>query len=693
MIAFSEKVGGRPISIETGRMARQASGAVVVRYGDTVVLVTATADKFEKPNLGFTPLAVHYVEKMYAAGRVPGGFFKREGRLSDRETLISRFIDRPIRPLFPDNWRCETQIVATVLSTDHENEPAVAAMLGASAALGVSDIPVPSPLAGVRVGRINGDFVANPTPAQLAESELDLFVAGSKDAVLMVEGEAKEVSEAVALEAIMFAHKTIQPLIAMQEKLIGKAGKKKRELPAVELDKKLVTAVEKFAKTKLVKALSVKEKQERYAALDALKDEVKEKFVTPDVEDPTVAKQVSEIYADLKKRVMREGVLKSGQRVDGRSPTDIREITCETSVLPRTHGSALFTRGETQALVTVTLGSRDDEQMIDALSGLSFKGFLFHYNFPPFSVGETTPLRGPGRREIGHGFLAEKGVTGVLPPREKFPYTMRVVSEILESNGSSSMASVCGASLALMDAGVPIKQHVAGIAMGLIQEKSKTVILSDILGDEDHLGDMDFKVAGTEEGITALQMDIKISGITKKVLESALAQAKEGRLHILGLMNKALPQPREGLSQFAPRFVAYKINEAKIKDVIGPGGRVIRGIVEKTGAKIDVSDDGMVTISGRDAGGVEEALKMVKDLTAEIEIGTVYHGPVKKIMDFGAFVELVPGTDGLVHISQMREERVEHVEDILKEGDMVSVKVIGFDRRGKLKLTMLDVDA
>ena len=692
MIAFSEKVGGRPISVETGRMARQASGAVVVRYGDTVVLVTATADKFEKPNLGFTPLAVHYVEKMYAAGRVPGGFFKREGRLSDRETLISRFIDRPIRPLFPDNWRCETQIVATVLSTDHENEPAVAAMLGASAALAISDIPVPVPLAGVRVGHIAGEFVANPTPAQLAESDLDLFVAASKDAVLMVEGEAKEVSEATALEAIMFAHKTIQPLIVMQEKLIAKAGKAKRDVVPMELDKKLVAAVEKFAKTKLVKALSVKEKLERYAALDALKDEVKEKFVTPDAE-PATAKQVSEIYADFKKRVMREGVLKSGLRVDGRSPTDIREITCETGILPRTHGSALFTRGETQALVTVTLGSRDDEQMIDALSGLSFKGFLFHYNFPPFSVGETTPLRGPGRREIGHGFLAEKGVTGVLPPREKFPYTLRVVSEILESNGSSSMASVCGASLALMDAGVPIKQHVAGIAMGLIQEKSKTVILSDILGDEDHLGDMDFKVAGTEQGITALQMDIKIGGITKKVLDAALKQAREGRLHILKLMEKAIPQHREGLSQFAPRFVAYKINEAKIKDVIGPGGRIIRGIVEKTGAKIDVSDDGMVTISGRDAGGVEEALKMVKDLTAEIEIGTVYHGPVKKIMDFGAFVELVPGTDGLVHISQMREERVEHVEDILKEGDMVSVKVIGFDRRGKLKLTMLDVDA
>jgi polyribonucleotide nucleotidyltransferase len=693
MFTFSEKVGGRTISIESGRMARQASGAVVVRYGDTVVLVTATADKHEKRNLGFTPLAVHYVEKMYAAGRVPGGFFKREGRLSDRETLISRFIDRPIRPLFPHKWNFETQIVATVLSTDHENEPAVAAMLGASAALQVSDIPIATALAGIRVGHINGEFVANPTPAELEQSDLNLFVSASQDAVLMVEGEAKEVSEAVALDAIMFAHKTIQPLIEMQEKLAQKAGKSKRVLEVVEPDKKVVAAVEKFARAKLGKALAIREKLERYAGLDALKDEVLAEFTAAEGADEAAVKQAGEAFADLKKQVMREGVLKSGARVDGRSPTDIREISCETGVLPRTHGSALFTRGETQALVTVTLGSRDDEQLIDALSGVSFKPFLFHYNFPPFSVGETTPLRGPGRREIGHGFLAEKAVTGVLPARESFPYVLRVVSEILESNGSSSMASVCGASLAMMDAGVPIKAHVAGIAMGLIQEKKDTVILSDILGDEDHLGDMDFKVAGTREGITALQMDIKIGGITKKVLEAALKQAHEGRLHILGLMEKAIARPREGLSQYAPRFVAYKISAARIKDVIGPGGRIIRGIVEKTGAKIDVGDDGMVTISGRDSGGVEQALQMVKDLTAEIEIGTVYHGPVKKIMDFGAFVELVPGTDGLVHISQMREERVEHVEDILKEGDMVSVKVIGFDRRGKLKLTMLDVES
>jgi polyribonucleotide nucleotidyltransferase len=692
MITMTEKVGGRPISVETGHMARQASGATVVRFGETVVLVTATADKHEKPNLSFVPLAVHYVEKMYAAGRVPGGFFKREGRLSDRETLISRFIDRPIRPLFPDNYAYETQIVATVLSTDHENEPAVAAMLGASAALTVSDIPFAGPLAGVRVGRIDGEFIANPTPAELETSDLNFFVAASKDAVLMVEGEAREVSEEVALEAILFAHKTVQPLIALQEKLAAKAGKPKRKIPAPKVDAKLAAAVEKFCKTKLGKALAVKDKQARYEALDAVKLETMEKFVSGDNGDATQARQVADTFADLKKRVMREAILKHGNRVDGRTPTEIRPIDCEVGLLPRTHGSGLFTRGETQALVTVTLGAREDEQMIDALSGISFKGFLFHYNFPPFSVGETTPLRGPGRREIGHGFLAEKAVTALLPKKEAFPYTLRVVSEILESNGSSSMASVCGASLALMDAGVPIREHVAGIAMGLIAEKNKTVVLSDILGDEDHLGDMDFKVAGTRQGVTALQMDIKIAGIDRKVLETALAQAAEGRMHILTLMEKAISEPRHGLSQFAPRFVAYKINESRIKDVIGPGGRIIRGIVEKTGAKIDVSDEGIVSISGRDHHAVDEALKMVKDLTAEIEIGTVYHGPVKKIMDFGAFVELVPGTDGLVHISQMREEKVEHVEDVLKEGEMVTVKVIGFDRRGKLKLSMVDVD-
>ncbi len=689
METITTVVGGRDMIFETGHMARQASGSVVVRYGDTMVLVTATSEKRAQPSRGFLPLSVHYVEKMYAAGKIPGGFFKREGRLSDPETLISRFIDRPIRPLFPDNYNFETQVIATVLSTDHHNEPAVAAMTGTSVALTISDIPFDGPIAGVRVARVDGELLINPYPEQVLEAELDFIVAGSKDAILMVEGAAREVSEAAALEAILYAHKEMQPLIAMQEKLRKKIGKTKRVIKPVKVDAKLQKDVEKFCRAKLAKALQVKDKEERYAALDELAAEIQDKFYNPDKHDESVKGAVKGIFSDLKKQVMPDRILKDGTRVDGRGTTDVRPITCEVGILPRTHGSALFTRGEPQALVAVTLGAKEDEQMIDNLAGLSFKNFLFHYNFPPFSVGEASFLRGPGRREIGHGFLAEKAVTPLIPPKEAFPYSLRVVSEILESNGSSSMASVCGASLALMDAGVPFKAQAAGIAMGLIQEKNKTAILSDILGDEDHLGDMDFKVAGTADGITAIQMDIKIAGINKKILEAALKQASEGRLHILGVRNEALASPRKGLSRFAPRFVAYKISKEKIRDLIGPGGKVIRGIVEKTGAKLDVNDDGVVAISSRDHAAVDEALEMVKALTKEIEIGSVYHGPVKKVMDFGAFVELTPGQDGLVHISQMREERVENVEDVVKEGDMVTVKVIGFDKRGKLKLTMM----
>ncbi|MDH5750963.1 MAG: polyribonucleotide nucleotidyltransferase [Deltaproteobacteria bacterium] len=688
METVSAELGGRNISIETGRMARQAGGSVVVRYGDTMVLVAATADKNERPNLGFLPLSVHYVEKHYAAGRIPGGFLRREGRLSDGETLISRFIDRPIRPLFPDGFSYETQVIATVLSTDHENDSAAAAMIGASAALTLSDIPFQGPIAGVRVGRVDGRLVANPTPAELAQSDMNIFMAGSKDAILMVEGETREISEDDALEAILFGHKSIQPVIAIQEKLAKKVGKAKRKVKEPEVDKKLVAEVEKFSKSKLEKALKIKEKHERYQALDEAKEETVAKFYNEEKDDSARLTMVKEAFSSYKKHIMRDGILSKGARVDGRKTDEVRNITCEVGVLPRTHGSALFTRGETQALVAVTLGSREDEQLIDNLEGVNFKGLLFHYNFPPFSVGEVQFLRAPGRREIGHGFLAEKGVTAVLPPKESFPYTLRVVSEILESNGSSSMASVCGASLALMDAGVPIREHVAGIAMGLIQEKSKTVVLSDILGDEDHLGDMDFKVAGSKKGITALQMDIKISGIDKKILQQALKQARDGRLHIIKEMEKAIKAARKSLSQFAPRLVAYKISESRIKDIIGPGGRIIKGIVEKTGARVDVSDDGTVTISGRDSAGVEEALNIVKELTQEIEVGNVYTGPVRKIMDFGAFVELIPGTDGLVHISQLSEERVERVEDVLSEGDIVTVKVIGFDKRGKLKLSL-----
>ncbi|MBI3992120.1 MAG: polyribonucleotide nucleotidyltransferase [Candidatus Lambdaproteobacteria bacterium] len=692
MKTVSLELGGRPFSLESGRMARQAGGAVLVRYGDSMVLVTATSDKKAGADRGFLPLAVHYVEKMYAAGRIPGNFFRREGRLSDPETLISRFIDRPIRPLFPEGYFFETQIIATVLSTDHVNEPAVAAMIGASAALTVSDIPFQGPIAGLRLGRVDGQYIINPTPEQREAGELDFFVCGSRDAILMVEGEAKEVSEAVALDGIMLAHKEMQPLIDLQEALQKAEGKAKRVVAAPEIDKKLLAAVEKACKTKLGKALKVKEKQARYAALDEVKDEVLASFYDADKDDESVKKHVKAAYDNLKKSVMREAILKSGERVDGRKTTDIRPITCELGVLPRAHGSALFTRGETQALVTATLGSREDEQMIDALSGISFKGFTFHYNFPPFSVGETTFLRGPGRREIGHGFLAEKAVSALLPRKEDFPYSLRIVSEILESNGSSSMASVCGASLAMMDAGVPLRKHVAGIAMGLIQEKSKTAVLSDILGDEDHLGDMDFKVAGTEDGITALQMDIKISGINKKVLQAALKQAHDGRVHILAIMHKAIKQAREGLSVFAPKFVAYKIAESRIRDLIGPGGKVIKGITEKTGAKVDVFDDGVVTVSSRDHKAVDQALDIIKSLTKEIAIGEIYHGPVKKVMEFGAFVELTPGTDGLVHISQLAEHNVERVEDVVHEGDMVDVKVIGFDKRGKLKLSMINVN-
>jgi polyribonucleotide nucleotidyltransferase len=690
MNSVTTELGGRPITIETGRMAKQAGGSAVVRYGDTVVLVAATAAPKPSAGLDFFPLSVHYQEKMYASGRIPGGFFRREGRPSEPETLTSRFIDRPIRPLFPKGFSCETQVMAYVLSTDFANPPDAAAMIGASAALTLSDIPFEGPIAGLRIARVEGEFVINPSPEQLLKADLNFFVAGSKDAVLMVEGAAKEVPEEAALEAIMTAHEAMQPVIKIQDQLCKKAGKPKRFVETLEVDEQLRHGVEQACQAQLAEALKVRDKVERHAALDRIKEEVYGRFYRPETDPETLAADLKALLKEITRQEMRQAILREGQRIDGRSVTEIRPITIELDVLPRAHGSALFTRGETQALVVATLGSREDEQMIDALDGLSFKNFLFHYNFPSFSVGEVSIPRGPGRREIGHGYLAEKGVTAILPEREEFPYTVRIVSEILESNGSSSMASVCGASLAMMDAGIPVKRHAAGIAMGLIQEKTKTAILSDILGDEDHLGDMDFKVAGTELGITALQMDIKISGITRRILAAALDQAREGRMAILKEMNQAIAAPRKGLSRFAPRFVAYKISEAKIRDLIGPGGKNIKGIVEKTGAKIDVSDNGVVMISSRDHRAVEDALAAVKSLTQEIEIGSVYTGPVKKIMEFGAFVELVPGTDGLVHISQLSDERVEKVSDILREGDIVTVKVIGFDKRGKLKLAMMN---
>ncbi|MBF0280641.1 MAG: polyribonucleotide nucleotidyltransferase [SAR324 cluster bacterium] len=681
--------GGRTLSIETGRMAKQANGSVVVRYGDTVVLVAATAAKGTNAGQDFFPLAVFYVEKTYAAGRIPGGFFKREGRLSDRETLISRFIDRPLRPLFHKDFTAETVVQATVLSTDLMNGSDVAAMLGASAALVISDIPFETPIAGVRIGRIEGEFVINPTPDELQKSELDIFMAGSKDAILMVEGEADQVSEDVMVEAILAGHEAIQPVIALQEELIKECGLPKREVVSPEENAELQAKVEKIALPQVQEALQTKDKMERYALMDSIVEKVVEELNSNEEEDQR--KEIGEMVGQLKKREMRAKILDEGVRIDGRSLTEIREITCETGVLPRSHGSALFTRGETQALVVTTLGTKEDEQMIDSLEGVSFKNFLLHYNFPAFSVGEARPPRGPGRREIGHGFLAEKGLTSLLPTREEFPYTIRVVSEILESNGSSSMATVCGGSLSMMDAGVPLKEAAAGIAMGLIYEDDRTAVLSDILGDEDHLGDMDFKVVGTQNGITALQMDIKVTGINRSIIETALDQAKEGRLHILKVMKGEISSSREGLSNYAPRFVTHKIPVDKIRDIIGPGGKVIKGITEKTGAKINVNDDGIISVVSTNHQAVDDALQMIYDLTRAAEIGTVYDATVIKIVDFGAFVEIFPGTQGLVHISNLAKERVKNVKDVLKEGQEIQVKAIGFDRRGKLQLSIKDV--
>ena len=688
MKLIETEFGGRPFSIETGKMAKQAGGSVVVRYGDTVVLVTATAEKEAGKARDFFPLSVHYVEKAYATGRIPGGFFKREGRLSDRETLISRFIDRPLRPLFDKHFLAETVVQATVLSSDLVNRPDVAAMNGASAALLLSDIPFTTPIAGVRIGYIDDEFVVNPVPSELEKGALDLLIAGSKDAILMVEGEANQLSEELMLEAIFFGHQAIQPILAIQQELARECGRPKRTVIPPEENEELQVRVEKFALPKVQEALRTKDKLERYALMDTIGADVVEAL---GVEDDQEEQEIEQILASLKKREMRTKILDEGLRIDGRSLTDIRNITCETGVLPRAHGSALFTRGETQALVVTTLGTKEDEQMIDALDGISYKNFLLHYNFPAFSVGEARPPRGPGRREIGHGFLAEKGVTPILPEREEFPYTIRVVSEILESNGSSSMATVCGTSLAMMDAGVPLRAATAGIAMGLIYEDDRTAILSDILGDEDHLGDMDFKVAGTENGITALQMDIKVTGIDRDIIERALSQAKEGRLHILEVMKEEISSSREGLSSYAPRFVTYKIPVDKIRDVIGPGGKVIKHITEKTGAKINVNDDGIISVVSTDHQAVDEALEMIQDLTRTAEIGTVYKAMVVKVVDFGAFVEIFPGTQGLVHISNLAEGRVKTVSEVVQEGQEVRVRAIGFDRRGKLQLSIKDV--
>ena len=692
METVSTAFGKATLTLETGKLAKQANGSILVRYGDTVVLVAATADKGSGVGADFFPLSVHYVEKAYAAGRIPGGFFKREGRLSESETLTSRLIDRPLRPSFDENYLAETMIMATVLSSDQDNAPDIAAMIGASAALCVSDIPFYQPIGGIRVGRINGEFIVNPTPAELEESELNIIMAASKDAILMVEGEAKEVSEEVMLDALWFGQEQVQPIIRIQEELMQRCGKPKREVAIPEIDEELHTKVTAASQPKLVEALQITEKQERYQRLDAVVDEVLAE-VFPEGSEPSNDDigQAKSSISSVKKKVMRERILKDQIRIDGRGPKDIRQIDCEARILPRAHGSALFTRGETQALGVVTLGTKEDEQLIDSLHGVSYRNFMLHYNFPSFCVGEARPPRGPGRREIGHGHLAERGLSHLLPSREEFPYTIRLVSEVLESNGSSSMATVCSGSLAMMDAGIPLKAAAAGIAMGLIYDDGQTSILSDILGDEDHLGDMDFKVVGTTTGITALQMDIKIKGLTREIVKASLEQACEGRLHILKIMGDTLEQSRAGLSSYAPRFITHKIPPDKISIVIGPGGKMIKSIVERTGVKINISDDGLVSIASGDHKAVDAALEIVRDLTRTVEIGTVYDGIVKRVVDFGAFVEVFPGTEGLVHISNLAEGRVRAVTDVVREGDTVKVKAMGLDKRGKLQLSIKDV--
>lgn len=676
--------GGRTITIATGKMAKQASGAVVVSCGDSMVLVTAVAAKSAREGQDFFPLTVNYQEKAYAGGKIPGGFFKREGRPTENETLTCRFIDRPIRPLFPESFLNETQIMATVISADKDNDPGILAMIGASAALEVSDIPFLGPIAGVKVGRVDGQFVCNPTADQMSKSDIEIIVAASRDAVIMVEGGAAEVSEKDLLEAIFFGHEAVQPIIDAQIELRKAAGVAKREIAPKAVDEALKARVKELAYAQIKEAVRIVAKQERHSRISTISSETLSGLAT---EFEGREGEIKGFLGDFEYELVREHILKDGFRIDGRDTRTVRPITIETGLLPRAHGSSLFTRGETQAIVAATLGTSSDEQRIDSLYGESKKRFLLHYNFPPFSVGETSMRLAPGRREIGHGNLAERALERVIPKHDEFPYTIRIVSDILESNGSSSMASVCGGSLSLMDAGVPIKASVAGIAMGLIKEGDDVAILSDILGDEDHLGDMDFKVAGTEGGVTAIQMDIKITGVTREIMDRALAQAKEGRLHILGKMTEALAAPRGDLSPYAPRITTIWVKVDKIRDVIGSGGKNVRGITEATGVSIDIEDTGRINIASTSKDACDKAIKMIRDLTAEAEEGKLYMGTVRKVMDFGAFVEIFPGTDGLVHISELDTERVKNVTDILKEGDKVLVKCIGIDKQGKIKLS------
>lgn len=682
--------GGRPLVIETGKIARQADGAVLVTYGETTVIATVVAAKEPKPGIDFLPLTVNYQEKYYAAGRIPGGYFKREGRPTEKETLTSRLIDRPIRPLFASGWRCDTQVIITTLSHDLENDPDIVAMVATSAALTLSGAPFMGPIGGARVGFINNEYVLNPTLDEMKESQLDLVVAGTKDAVLMVESEAKELPEEVMLGSVMFGHRHFQPVIDMIVKLAEKAAKEPREINAPDMSE-LDNKVKSIAEADLRAAYSITTKQERHAAIEAAKAKVKAAFPADAADAPT-PQQIGGAFKHLEANIVRNAILDTGKRIDGRDTKTVRQIEAQAGILPRAHGSALFTRGETQALVVATLGTGEDEQWIDALSGTYKEAFLLHYNFPPFSVGETGRVGAPGRREIGHGKLAWRAIHPMLPPNTEFPYTIRVVSEITESNGSSSMATVCGTSLSLMDAGVPLRRPVAGIAMGLILEGQKYAVLSDILGDEDHLGDMDFKVAGTDKGVTALQMDIKIAGITEEIMKTALSQAKDGRLHILGEMSKALTAARPQLGEHAPRIEVIQIPVDKIRDVIGTGGKVIREIVEKTGAKINVEDDGTVKVASADGKSIEAALKWIKSITSDPEVGVIYDGTIVKTVDFGAFVNFYGAKDGLVHISQLAQGRVNKTTDVVKEGDKVKVKLMGFDDRGKVRLSMKVVD-
>jgi len=685
-------LGGKRLSIEVGRVAKQANGAVIVQYEDTVVLATVVASKKPLEDVDFFPLSVEYREKAYAAGKIPGGYFKREGRPGENEILSARIIDRPIRPLFPENYHNEVQVYIMVLSADRENDPDVIGVIGASAALSISDIPFLGPVSAVRVGRIQDEFIVNPTYSELEESDIDLVIAGTADSIVMVEGESREISEEDMLAALEFGHDQIRKSIALQNELVSECAKPKMEIVVEPPDESLLREIHQAAGSRLPGIVNIQDKAERSNALVALVEELQASLVE---QYPESALTVKEQVEKIEKELVRSMILEQNQRLDGRKPDEIRPISCEVGLLPRTHGSALFTRGQTQALAVTTLGTKMDEQKMDELEGEFYKSYMLHYNFPPFSVGEVRPIRGPGRREIGHGNLAERSIKNIIPGDTIFPYTIRVVSDILESNGSSSMATVCAGSLSLMDAGVPIKEAVAGIAMGLVKEGDRYVILSDILGDEDHLGDMDFKVAGTEQGINAFQMDIKIKGISLDILREALGQAKQGRLHILNVMNQTLEKPRAELSNYAPRILTFKVDNEFIGLIIGPGGKTIRDIIEKTEVAIDISDEGIVTIASVDPENGLRAKAMIDNMIRQPEVGTVYTGIVKKIMNYGAFVEILPGKEGLLHISQIENRRLDRVEDVLKIGDEVQVKLIKVDDQGKFDLSrkvLLDRD-